>query len=110
MFGSTRKMTDEEGFTLVELVVVMGIVGALSAGVMVSVGGLTHRARASACNADVQAVSVAGDAFIALSSDGRPARSLDSLVIAGFLVADPGDVTYTPSATSFTAVGNARCS
>lgn len=108
MFGSARSRTDE-GFTLIELVVVVVIIGALSAGALVSVGGITDRATASACSADAQTVGVAADAFMALASDGRPAPTLDALVIAGFLVADPGDVTYTPSATGFTVVGHPGC-
>lgn len=109
MSGSARHLTDEQGFTLVELVVVMAIAVTLSAVAIVSVGGLTHRGKDVACDADIQTVSIAGDAFIALSAEGKPAASMNDLVRSGFLVASPGDVIYTPSATSFTAVGNSAC-
>ena len=109
MLASAGDMTDEKGFTLIELVVSVVIVGALSAVTMVSVGGITHRGKAAACNADIRTVSVAADAFLLSSPEGRPAPSLHELVTAGLLAADPGDVTYTPSVKSFTAVGKIGC-
>ena len=110
MFSSARNATNEEGFSLIELVVGVVIIGALSTVTISSLDGLTHRASAVACNADVQTVKVAADAFMLLSPDGKPASDLHTLVTAGYLAADPGDVTYTPLGTSFTAVGETGCS
>jgi len=105
MLSRARKMRDDKGFTLIELLIVIVILGVLSAVVVFSVGGITDRGRTAACQADVQTVTVAGEAFIAQSPTGAVAVDMPALVSAGFLHSTPTDVTYTVTGTKFTAVG-----
>ncbi|MDQ1751668.1 MAG: ral secretion pathway protein [Pseudonocardiales bacterium] len=108
---------NEDGFTLIELLIVIVILGVLAAIVVFSVSGITDRGKASACQADVQTVTVAGEAYIAGPGNGTPAAAIDdathsatTLVGAGLLHAKADDVKYTVTGTTFTAVAIAGTS
>jgi prepilin-type N-terminal cleavage/methylation domain-containing protein len=55
----TDESRGDAGFTLVELLVVIVILGVLSAIVVFAVGGITNKSRASACKAEVTIVQKA---------------------------------------------------
>jgi len=64
--SSMRKRHEGEGgFTLVELLVVIVILGVLSAVVVFAVGGISNKSKASACAADLNAVTTAEETYIA---------------------------------------------
>lgn len=63
------KARREEGFTLVELLVVIVILGVLSAVVVFSVSGITDNSEASACAADAKAIEVGIEAYRATQSN-----------------------------------------
>ena len=96
----------DDGFTLIELLIVIVILGILAAIVVFSVSGITDRGKTSACKADVETVTVAGEAYIAGAGNGTAAASQAALVTAGLLHSQAADVTYTPSGSTFTAVAN----
>jgi prepilin-type N-terminal cleavage/methylation domain-containing protein len=58
----------EKGFTLVELLVVIVILGVLAAVVVFAVGGITNKSAASACAVEVRTVNTATQAFYAQKS------------------------------------------
>jgi prepilin-type N-terminal cleavage/methylation domain-containing protein len=55
----------QKGFTLVELLVVIVILGVLAAVVVFAVGGITNSSKSSACKIEVRTVNTATQAFFA---------------------------------------------
>ncbi len=73
----------DKGFTLVELLIVIVILGILSTVTVFAVSGITDRGSASACAADKKTVEVAVEAFYA-QNNAYPASGA-ALVTGGFL-------------------------
>ena len=89
---------NESGFTLVELLIVIVILGVLSGIVVFSVSGITSRGKAEACKSTVATVQVAGEASYAQT--GTYAPNVAALVTAGLLQAQTpaiaaSDIIYT---------------
>lgn len=82
------------GFTLVELLIVIVIMGALAGVVVVSSGGLDGAGDGKACAADVQAVRTASESYYA-DNDNTFAPNIDTLVTGRYLAAAPANDGYT---------------
>jgi general secretion pathway protein G len=102
-----REEADESGFTLIELLIVIVILGILAAIVVFSVGGITDKGTASACQTDVKIVDTAAEAFYAQPPAAAPhpyATTIGDLVTYGFL---HGDSVFKPgSGTSVSTTGS----
>jgi prepilin-type N-terminal cleavage/methylation domain-containing protein len=96
-----KKNSGEAGFTLVELLIVIVILGVLSAVVVFAVGGITDKGTKSACNADVKTVETAEEAHYA--KNGAYA-SLPALVNAKLLRSAPSSSSYAITADATTGV------
>ena len=97
----------DKGFTLVELLIVIVVLGILSGIVVFGVGQFRGDAQKAACKADLATVSVAADAF-GVSTGAYPA-SVDAMVTAGYLKSAPTGGTYAFDGTTRTVSRTPSC-
>ena len=106
-----RRNSDESGFTLVELLVVIVILGILAAVAVFAVGGVTDKGKQSACKADVSSVAAASEAYFV--PNGGYAPTMAALVTAKYLRSLPqggGGYTVNYSATDGSVSSTPACS
>lgn len=96
----------DQGFTLVELLIVIAILGILSGLAVFGVATFRAQATNAACKADVATVNSAATAFDA--STGAYPANVGALVSGGYLKATPSG-TYTFSSANKTATRNPAC-
>jgi general secretion pathway protein G len=106
----------QKGFTLVELLVVIVILGVLAAVVVFAVGGITNSSKSSACKIEVRTVNTATQAFFANGgSVAYPAGPLVSdlftqLLAAKLISSGTGTASaFTPTYTPATGIYAATC-
>jgi prepilin-type N-terminal cleavage/methylation domain-containing protein len=68
----TKAKKDEKGFTLVELLIVIVILGILSTIVVFSVRGLTGKANSNSCKIDARSLQTAIEGYYATNANTYP--------------------------------------
>ena len=109
-----RKNSDhQEGFTLVELLVVIVILGILAAIVVFAVTGITGNGQKSACQVDAKTIQAAEEAAYAQqqTSTGQATYlPMGQLQTSGFLHSTSSLWSISsPSSTGYTLVGQGNC-
>jgi len=93
----------DEGFTLIEMLIVVVVLGILAGITVFGVAKFRQDAQATACDSDVKIVQTASDAYSA-QNKGAFAATVDDLVTKGYLKAPkPTDVAYDKNTGVVTA-------
>jgi general secretion pathway protein G len=102
-----KKRGEAEGFTLVELLVVIVILGILAAVVVFAVGGIGDKGQTSACKADVSALSTAEEAYFAHDDAGIYVDETD--LAPGFIheASSLHDISVATDGSSYSIVEDA---
>ncbi len=100
-----HKNVIEKGFTLVELLIVIVILGILAGIVVFAVGNLTSNAKTNACATEKSTIVTAAEAFKA-NSGAYPAN-MAALTTAGLLKTTPASYTIDGSGNVTAISGNA---
>jgi prepilin-type N-terminal cleavage/methylation domain-containing protein len=114
-----ERARSEAGFTLIELMIVIVILGVLAGIVIFAVGGITDNGNLAACKSDLKTVTVAVEAYQAKHGVGSYPANLDPTLTTGsdrFLRAQAGltgntltntsggyVITYTPATGDVTS-------
>jgi general secretion pathway protein G len=103
---ASRDQHHDRGFTLVELLIVIVILGVLAAVTVFAVRGVTGRGEVSACAADKNTIQVAVEAYHA--QNGLDATNMNMLVTGGFLKSTSPNYTLDLTGNVVPVVANAN--
>src|SRR5882724_341607 len=87
-----KRHSGEAGFTLVELLVVIVILGVLAGIVVFAVGGITNNSTKSACSSDVATAQAAEDAYFANNNAYLPITGTAPTLVSKGLLRGSGPV------------------
>jgi general secretion pathway protein G len=102
------KNTAQKGFTLVELLVVITVLGILAAVVVFSVSGITDKGQTSACKTDSSEVRTAVAAYQA-KNNATDQPTMAQLVTGGFLQQASTEYSITYPSGTLTLTGLSNC-
>ena len=108
-----KKRSGEGGFTLVELLIVIVILGILAAIVVLAIGGLSGTAQTATCKSGAKTIESAEDAYYA-STTPAAYGTIANLETAGLLKQPAAQIpfTATPAAgppPGYTIAGTGSC-
>ena len=105
-----KKRSGEGGFTLVELLIVIVILGILAAIVVLAIGGLSGSAKTASCKSGSKTVESAEDAYYATQTPPTYG-SMAQLETAGLLKQAAADIPFTATGTGtgYTITGTGDC-
>ena len=99
----------DKGFTLVELLIVIVILGILATVTVFAVGGITQSARENTCSTEFATVQTAAEAYAVDNDNNYPADTA-ALVTANFLREEPTNgFTIDAAARTVTPDADSDC-
>ncbi len=100
----------DKGFTLVELLIVIVILGILATVTVFAVRGITDKGQTSACQADKKTLETATEAYFAQNGGTTiPTPALTTLVTAGFLRSAPTTLTLDSAGVIGIPASGSKC-
>lgn len=106
MVDTTTRPSRDGGFTLVEIVIAIVLVGILSAVVVVGIGNLTDKGETAACQASLDAAKAATVVFYSSNNNAWPATMLAMTQTTPAALTLPSGVTLNTSVVGANAIGN----
>jgi type II secretion system protein G len=103
----------DKGFTLVELLIVIVILGILATVTVFAVRGITDNAQDNACGTDEKIINTALEAYYADNGDYPTTTEGLAILTSGvtkYLKTVPGTFEYTAAGDDFTLEGTGKCS
>lgn len=102
--NQNQNQNQDKGFTLVELLIVIVILGILATVTVFAVRGITSEAQTNACDTEVKTVQTAAQAYFAsnpatLTLGADAAASMTTLVDAGLLAEASTTTSVAPDGT-----------
>lgn len=100
-----KKIRDQEGFTLVELLVVMAILAVLAALAVPKFGQMLEDSKYKTHNENVQMIYKAGEMYVASTGNPAAAKTITDVKNAGFLSSDTIATPYDSTIIYTCAIG-----
>ena len=99
----------DKGFTLVELLIVIVILGILATVTVFAVRGITERSQDNACSVELRALATATEAYYVDNNQTFPAAG-DWAALNDYVKSTPDDTVWTLAADGVvTPVGGGTC-
>ena len=113
--SEASRVGDDEGFSLIELLIVIVVLGILATVVVVSVRGITNRGEDASCDADIHSLSNAAEAYFAkhggdsIPADGVGSDAIERTLANEGLLREPSELYDVDSDGAILVSPSSRC-